>query len=160
MLKRIIGERWLSPRAVVGFWPANRSGDDIRLWTDEDRTAELATLHTLRQQVTKRDGRPNVALADFVAPDDQPGWVGGFVVTAGDESARVQAFKDAHDDFSAILLQALSDRFAEALAEMLHERVRREFWGYAPEEGFSAEELIAEPYRCLLYTSPSPRDRG
>ena len=149
MLKRIIGERWLSPRAVVGFWPANRSGDDIRLWTDEDRTAELATLHTLRQQVTKRDGRPNVALADFVAPDGQPDWVGGFVVTAGDESARVQAFKDAHDDFSAILLQALSDRFAEALAEMLHERVRREFWGYAPEEGFSAEELIAEPYRGI-----------
>ena len=149
MLKRIIGERWLSPRAVVGFWPASRSGDDIRLWTDEDRTAELATLHTLRQQVTKRDGRPNVALADFVAPDGQPDWVGGFVVTAGDESARVQAFKDAHDDFSAILLQALSDRFAEALAEMLHERVRREFWGYAPEEGFSAEELIAEPYRGI-----------
>ena len=149
MLKRIIGERWLSPRAVVGFWPANRSGDDIRLWTDEDRTAELATLHTLRQQVTKRDGRPNVALADFVAPDGQPDWVGGFVVTAGDESARVRAFKDAHDDFSAILLQALSDRFAEALAEMLHERVRREFWGYAPEEGFSAEELIAEPYRGI-----------
>ena len=149
MLKRIIGERWLSPRAVVGFWPANRSGDDIRLWTDEDRTAELATLHTLRQQVTKRDGRPNVALADFVAPDGQPDWVGGFVVTAGDESARVRAFKDAHDDFSAILLQALSDRFAEAMAEMLHERVRREFWGYAPEEGFSAEELIAEPYRGI-----------
>ena len=149
MLKRIIGERWLSPRAVVGFWPANRTGDDIRLWTDEDRTAELATLHTLRQQVTKRDGRPNVALADFVAPDGQPDWVGGFVVTAGDESARVRAFKDAHDDFSAILLQALSDRFAEAMAEMLHERVRREFWGYAPEEGFSAEELIAEPYRGI-----------
>ena len=149
MLKRIIGERWLSPRAVVGFWPANRSGDDIRLWTDEDRTAELATLHTLRQQVTKRDGRPNVALADFVAPDGQPDWVGGFVVTAGDESARVRAFKDAHDDFSAILLQALYDRFAEAMAEMLHERVRREFWGYAPEEGFSAEELIAEPYRGI-----------
>ncbi len=149
MLKRIIGERWLSPRAVVGFWPANRSGDDIRLWAGEDRTAELATLHTLRQQVTKRDGRPNVALADFVAPDGQPDWVGGFVVTAGDESARVQAFKGAHDDFSAILLQALSDRFAEALAEMLHERVRREFWGYAPEEGFSAEELIAEPYRGI-----------
>lgn len=149
MLKRIIGERWLSPRAVVGFWPANRSGDDIRLWTDEDRTAELATLHTLRQQVTKRDGRPNVALADFVAPEGQPDWVGGFVVTAGDESARVRAFKDAHDDFSAILLQALSDRFAEAMAEMLHERVRREFWGYAPEEGFSAEELIAEPYRGI-----------
>ncbi|MFC0340715.1 methionine synthase [Paracoccus niistensis] len=149
MLKQIIDEGWLSPRAVIGFWPANRSGDDIRLFTDEDRAAQLATFHTLRQQVTKRDGRPNVALADFVAPEGKPDWVGGFVVTAGDESARVQAFKDAHDDFSAILLQALADRFAEALAEMVHERVRRDFWGYAADEGFSPEELIAEPYRGI-----------
>ncbi|SDL25113.1 methionine synthase [Paracoccus chinensis] len=149
MLKQIIEEGWLSPRAVVGFWPANRSGDDIRLFTDEGRAAQLATFHTLRQQVTKRDGRPNVALADFVAPEGQPDWIGGFVVTAGDESARVQTFKDAHDDFSAILLQALADRFAEALAEMVHERVRRDFWGYAPDEGFSPEELIAEPYRGI-----------
>ncbi|HRO14142.1 MAG TPA: methionine synthase, partial [Paracoccus sp. (in: a-proteobacteria)] len=149
MLKRIIAERWLTPRAVVGFWPANRVGDDIRLWTGEDRAAPLATLHTLRQQVTKRDGRPNVALADFVAPEGQPDWVGGFVVTAGNEMARVQAFKDAHDDFSAILLQALSDRFAEALAELVHEKVRREFWGYAPDEGFTAEQLAAEAYRGI-----------
>jgi len=149
MLKRIIDERWLSPRAVVGFWPANRNGDDVRLWTDEDRGTELATFHTLRQQVTKRDGRPNVALADFVAPEGQPDWIGGFVVTAGDESARVQAFKDAHDDFSAILLQALADRFAEALAELVHKRVRREFWGYAPDESFTPEQLIAEPYRGI-----------
>ncbi len=149
MLKRIIDEKWLSPRAVVGFWPANRDGDDIRLWTDEGRATLLATLHTLRQQVMKRDGRPNVALADFVAPEGQPDWVGGFVVTAGDESARAQAFRDAHDDFSAILLQALSDRFAEAMAELLHERVRRELWGYAPDEGFTPEQLIGEPYRGI-----------
>ncbi|MBB1498988.1 methionine synthase [Paracoccus sp. MC1862] len=149
MLKQIVEEKWLSPRAVVGFWPANRVGDDIRLWTGEDRGTELATMHTLRQQVTKRDGRPNVALADFVAPEGQPDWIGGFVVTAGDESARVQAFKDAHDDFSAILLQALADRFAEALAEMVHERVRREFWGYAPDESFTPVELIPEPYRGI-----------
>ena len=149
MLARIIEEGWLSPRAVVGFWPANAVGDDIRLWTDETRTSPLATLHTLRQQVTKRDGRPNVALADFVAPEGRPDWVGGFVVTAGDESARVQAFKDAHDDFSAILLQALTDRFAEAMAEMLHERVRRDLWGYAPDEARTPDQLIAEDYRGI-----------
>ncbi|WP_134726082.1 methionine synthase [Paracoccus luteus] len=149
MLDRIIAERWLAPRAVMGFWPANRVGDDIRLWTDETRRTPRATLHTLRQQVTKRDGRPNVALADFVAPEGQPDWIGGFVVTAGDETARVQAFKDAHDDFSAILLQALSDRFAEALAELLHERVRREFWAYAPDEAHTPAELVAEPYRGI-----------
>ncbi|MBV0892392.1 methionine synthase [Paracoccus sp. Z118] len=149
MLARIIDEKWFSPRAVVGIWPANRDGDDIRLWTGEDRVETRAVLHTLRQQVTKRDGRPNVALADFVAPEGRPEWVGGFVVTAGDETARAQAFRDAHDDFSAILVQALADRFAEALAELLHERVRREFWGYGAEESFTPEELIAEPYRGI-----------
>ena len=149
MLARIIDENWLSPRAVVGFWPANAVGDDIRLWSDDTRQTPLATLHTLRQQVEKREGRPNVALSDFVAPIGQPDWVGGFVVTSGDETARVQAFKDANDDFSAILLQALADRFAEAMAEMLHERVRREFWGYAPNEALSAEELVAEKYRGI-----------
>ncbi|ARJ68354.1 methionine synthase [Paracoccus contaminans] len=146
MLARILAEGWFAPRAVVGFWPANAAGDDIRLWTDETRSQPLGTLHTLRQQVTKRDGRPNVALADFVAPEGQPDWIGGFVVTAGDESARVQAFKDAQDDFSAIMVQALSDRFAEAMAEMLHQRVRRDLWGYAPAESLGVEDLIAERY--------------
>ena len=149
MLAQIIEGRWLNPRAVIGFWPANRVGDDIRLWTGEDRATPLATLHTLRQQVIKRDGRPNVALADFMAPEGQQDWIGGFVVTAGDEMARVQGFKDAHDDFSAILLQALADRFAEALAELVHERVRRDYWGYAPDETFTPQELIAEPYRGI-----------
>ncbi len=149
MLARIIEGRWLSPRAVIGFWPANRVGDDIQLWADEDRATPLATLHTLRQQVIKRDGRPNVALADFMAPEGQQDWIGGFVVTAGDETDRVQAFKDAHDDFSAILLQALADRFAEALAELVHERVRRQYWGYAPGESFTPQELIAEPYQGI-----------
>ncbi|WP_299364014.1 methionine synthase [uncultured Paracoccus sp.] len=149
MLTRIIDERWFTPRAVVGFWPANRDGDDIRLWTDETRSETRAVLHTLRQQVTKREGRPNVALADFVAPAGQPDWVGGFVVTAGDETARVQAYRDAHDDFSAILVQALSDRFAEALAELLHQRVRREYWGYAPDEAFTPQQLVGEPYRGI-----------
>ncbi|UFM64354.1 methionine synthase [Paracoccus sp. MA] len=149
MLQRIIDEQWFRPRAVVGFWPANRVGDDIRLFTGEDRAAPLATLHTLRQQVSKRDGRPNVALADFVAPEGIRDYVGGFVVTAGGEEQQIaDRFKAAHDDFSAILVQALADRFAEALAEMMHERVRRQYWGYA-EESFTPEELIAEPYKGI-----------
>ncbi len=147
MLQRIIGQRWFRPKAVVGFWPANATGDDIRLFTDEERNAELATLHTLRQQVKKRDGRPNVALADFVAPTGTPDWVGGFVVTAGPEEAALAAgFEKANDDYSAILVKALADRFAEAFAERLHVQVRREFWGYAPDEQFPPEQLIGEPY--------------
>ncbi|WP_323715612.1 methionine synthase [Paracoccus aminovorans] len=146
MLARIIDEQWFKPRAVIGFWPANRSGDDIRLFTGEDRAHELATLHTLRQQVSKRDGRPNVAMADFVAPEGHRDYVGGFVVTAGGEEQQIaDRFKAAHDDFSAILVQALADRFAEALAEMMHERVRKQYWGYSDED-FRPEELIAEPY--------------
>ncbi|WP_347267615.1 methionine synthase [Paracoccus sp. (in: a-proteobacteria)] len=149
MLKRIIDEKWFSPRAVIGFWPANRVGDDIRLFTDETRTAPLATFHTLRQQVGKREGRPNVALADFVAPEGHRDYVGGFVVTSGPEEQEIaERFKAAHDDFSAILVQALSDRFAEALAELMHERVRRQHWGYA-EEDFTPQELIAEPYQGI-----------
>ncbi|KGJ06533.1 methionine synthase (B12-dependent) [Paracoccus halophilus] len=146
MLKRIIDEKWFRPRAVIGFWPANRVGDDIRLYTDEGRTRELATFHTLRQQVTKRDGRPNVAMADFVAPEGMRDYLGGFVVTAGGEEQQIaDRFKAAHDDFSAILVQALADRFAEALAEMMHERVRKTYWGYS-DESFTPQELIAEPY--------------
>ena len=149
MLARIIDEQWFKPRAVIGFWPANRAGDDIRLFTGEDREQELATLHTLRQQIAKRDGRPNVALADFVAPDGHRDYVGGFVVTAGGEEQQIaDRYKVAHDDFSAILVQALADRFAEALAEMMHERVRRTYWGYS-DENFPPEELIAEPYQGI-----------
>ncbi|WP_423206389.1 methionine synthase [Paracoccus yeei] len=149
MLKRIIDEGWFKPRAVIGFWPANRVGDDIRLFTDEGRAQELATLHTLRQQVSKRDGRPNVALADFVAPEGLRDYVGGFVVTTGaEEQAIADRYKAAHDDFSAILVQALADRFAEALAEMMHERVRKTYWGYSDED-FAPEALIAEPYKGI-----------
>lgn len=149
MLKRIIDEGWFKPRAVIGFWPANRVGDDIRLFTDEGRAQELATLHTLRQQVSKRDGRPNVALADFVAPEGLRDYVGGFVVTTGaEEQAIADRYKAAHDDFSAILVQALADRFAEALAEMMHERVRKTYWGYSDED-FVPEALIAEPYKGI-----------
>lgn len=147
MLARIIEGQWFRPRAVLGFWPANAIGDDIRLWADDTRRTPLATLHTLRQQVTKRGDRPNVALSDFVAPEGIPDHVGGFVVTAGPEEAEIAArYERANDDYGAIMVKALADRFAEAMAEMLHERVRRDHWGYAPDEAFSPEELVAEPY--------------
>lgn len=149
MLKKIIEENWFRPRAVIGFWPANAVGDDIRLFTDESRGEELATFFTLRQQLSKRDGRPNVALSDFVAPVDSgvADYVGGFVVTAGiEEVAIAERFERANDDYSSILVKALADRFAEAFAERMHERVRKEFWGYAPDEAFAGEELIGEAY--------------
>ncbi len=149
MLAKIISEKWFRPRAVIGFWPADSVGDDIRLYADAARTEDLATLFTLRQQLSKRDGRPNVALADFVAPKATgvTDYVGGFVVTAGfEEIAIAERFERANDDYSSILVKALADRFAEAFAEAMHERVRREFWGYAKDEMLSPEELIGEPY--------------
>lgn len=152
MLSQIIAESWFRPKAVVGFWPANAVGDDIRLFRDENRRDTLATLHTLRQQMVKRDGRPNVALADFVAPQDSgvADFVGGFVVTAGiEEVAIAERFERANDDYAAILVKALADRFAEAFAERLHERVRKELWAYAPEEAHAPAALIGEPYRGI-----------
>ena len=149
MLEKIIAENWFRPRAVIGFWPAGAVGDDIRLFTDESRSRELATFYTLRQQLSKRDGRPNVALSDFVAPVSSgvEDYVGGFVVTAGiEEVAIAERFERANDDYSSILVKALADRFAEAFAERMHERVRREFWGYAKDENFSSEELVLESY--------------
>ncbi|MGE7368172.1 methionine synthase [Neorhizobium sp. NPDC001467] len=149
MLKQIIEENWFRPRAVIGFWPANTVGDDIRLYTDESRTEEAATFFTLRQQLSKRDGRPNVAMSDFVAPVDSgcADYVGGFVVTAGiEEVAIAERFERANDDYSSILVKALADRLAEAFAERMHQRVRQEFWGYAPDETLTNEELIHEDY--------------
>ncbi|MBR9821819.1 MAG: methionine synthase [Rhodobacteraceae bacterium] len=147
MLKRIIEEKWFTPRAVVGFWPANGDGDDITLWSDEGRSEEKARLFTLRQQTSKRGDRPNVAMADFVAPEGVADYVGGFVVTAGvEEIAIAEAFEGKNDDYSSILVKALADRFAEAFAERMHEKVRRELWPYAADESYSPEELIREPY--------------
>jgi len=148
MLQRIIKEKWFHPRAVVGFWPANAVGDDIHLFTDDTRSEDLATLFTLRQQTAKREGRPNVALSDFVAPRGSvPDYVGGFVVTAGaEEIAIAEAFERKNDDYSSILVKALADRFAEAFAERMHEMVRKELWAYAPEERYAPQELIGEPY--------------
>ncbi|WP_185984937.1 methionine synthase [Aureimonas mangrovi] len=147
MLKQIIEEKWFQPKAVVGFWPANAVGDDIRLFIDDERTEERATFFTLRQQLSKRDGRPNVALSDFVAPLGQREYVGGFVVTAGiEEEAISNRFAKANDDYASIMVKALADRFAEAFAERMHEHVRRELWGYAADEAFTNAELIGEAY--------------
>ena len=150
MLKKIVAEKWLTARAVIGFWPANSSDDDIHLFTDETRKTPLATLHTLRQQMSRENNRPNLALADFVAPASHADYVGGFAVTTGiGEEEHIKRFEADKDDYSAILLRALSDRLAEAFAERMHERVRREFWAYAPDENLTNEQLIKEEYRGI-----------
>jgi 5-methyltetrahydrofolate--homocysteine methyltransferase len=149
MLKQIIDEKWLTANAVVGFWPANTVGDDIALFADETRKIPLATLHTLRQQMRRDGSKPNLALADFVAPKETgiADYVGGFAVTAGiGEEDVARRFERANDDYSKILVKSLADRLAEAFAEALHEKVRRELWGYAPDETLSNEQLIAENY--------------
>jgi 5-methyltetrahydrofolate--homocysteine methyltransferase len=156
MLKRLIEGRWLTASAVVGFWPAQAvNDDDIRLYTDESRTQEALTWYGLRQQTEKHvvDGvqRPSRALADFVAPAGGPAdYVGMFAVTAGlGVEKKEKYFLDDHDDYSAIMLKALADRLAEALAECLHERVRKDLWGYAPDEQLDTEALVAEKYRGI-----------
>ena len=147
MVKQMVSENWLTPKAAVGIWPANREGDDIAIWADEERNVERAKFFTLRQQIKKKEGA-NVALSDFLrAKEDGPDWVGGFCVTAGHgELERSDAFKKANDDYSAIMVKALADRFAEGFAEYLHRRVRRDIWGYAEDEKLSNEDLIAEKY--------------
>ncbi|MCE3256795.1 MAG: methionine synthase (B12-dependent), partial [Nitrobacter vulgaris] len=134
--------------SVIGFWPANRVGDDIAVYSDESRTTQIATYHTLRQQLEKREGRHNAALADFIAPKETgiADYIGGFAVTAGLGEDEIAArFKNANDDYSSILVKALADRLAEAFAERMHQRVRTEFWGYAPDEALTNDQLIREP---------------
>jgi 5-methyltetrahydrofolate--homocysteine methyltransferase len=152
MLGRIVDEHWFRPKAVVGFWPAHADGDDIVVYTDETRTAERARLHGIRQQATKTDGRPNLSLSDYIAPTGSgvSDWIGGFVVTAGpEEMAIAERFEADGDDYSSILLKALADRLAEAFAERIHERVRTELWGYAPDESFTPEELLKERFQGI-----------
>ncbi|RUQ32941.1 MAG: methionine synthase [Candidatus Competibacteraceae bacterium] len=153
MLKKILSEHWLKARAVIGFFPANRSGDDdIALYTDDRREQVLMTLHHLRQQAPKPTGKPHHCLADWIAPSGSSvaDYLGAFAVTTGiGIEERIMAFERDHDDYSAILLKALADRLAEAFAERLHERVRKEFWGYAADERLSNEDLIAENYRGI-----------
>jgi len=152
MLKKIISEKWLKARAVIGFFPANSDGDDVLLNMEWGSKNEHKAFHFLRQQMAKREGRANMCLADFIAPKDTglTDYIGGFAVTTGigiDE--KVAAFKADHDDYSEILLKALADRLAEAFAERMHERVRKEFWGYAKTENLKNNELIRESYRGI-----------
>jgi 5-methyltetrahydrofolate--homocysteine methyltransferase len=152
VLKQMIAERWVRASAVIGLFPANSDGDDVEVYADETRARVVHRLHTLRQQKPRPTGQPHYALADFVAPkgSEVRDWIGAFAVTAGlglDE--KVREFEARHDDYNAIMLKALADRLAEALAERMHERVRREFWGYAPEERFTNDQLIREDYRGI-----------
>lgn len=152
MLDRIVKERWLTASGVLGFFPAAGRGDDTVLYTDDSRTSELAVLHHLRQQGQHREGVPNKSLADYVAPEHTGlrDHVGAFAVTAGlGAQERIAAFKEELDDYSAILLESLADRLAEAFAERLHQRVRTELWGYAAGEDLDNEALIAERYRGI-----------
>ncbi|MGY1840672.1 MULTISPECIES: methionine synthase [unclassified Modestobacter] len=153
MLDRIVAERWLRASGVFGLFPANRvGGEDIAVYTDESRAEVRTTLHQLRQQTEGRDGAPRKSLADFVAPAETGlrDHIGAFAVTAGlGSTERVAAFKAANDDYSAIMLEALADRLAEAFAERLHQRVRTEFWGYAPDESLDNESLVAERYQGI-----------
>src|SRR5438270_1559295 len=152
MLDLIVRENWFKAQATVGFWPANADGDDIAVYADDSRKQKIATFHTLRQQLEKREGRFNTALSDFIAPalSGVPDYIGGFVVTAGiGEDAVADRFKNANDDYSSILCKALADRLAEAFAQRLHQRVRKEFWGYAPGEALAPDELILEKYQGI-----------
>jgi len=152
MLGRIVRESWVVANGVFGLYPAARvNGDDIEVYRDEARAERLMTWHNLRQQNQKPTGRANLCLADFVAPKEAgvPDWIGAFAVSAGGIDERGAAFEAANDDYNAIMLKVLADRLAEAFAERLHERVRREFWGYAPEERLAKAELIAEAYRGI-----------
>jgi 5-methyltetrahydrofolate--homocysteine methyltransferase len=152
MLDRVVKERWFAAHAVFGFWPAQSQGDDIVVYSEEALVEPITTLHSLRQQLSKREGRANAALADFVAPSASglKDYVGAFAVTAGiGEDEIAERFKKANDDYSAIMVKALADRLAEAFAERLHQRVRREFWAYAADEDLSNDALIAEQYRGI-----------
>ena len=149
MLKRIVEERWFTPKAVIGFWPANAIGDDIVLYSGVSRAETLAHFYSLRQQLAKRDGKANTALADFVAPleSGKIDYIGAFVVSAGAEEEKISArYARANDDYGSIMVKALADRLAEAFAERMHERVRREFWGYAAQENYTPQELLFENY--------------
>jgi 5-methyltetrahydrofolate--homocysteine methyltransferase len=153
MLKQIIRERWLTAKAVFGLFPANSvDDDDVEVYTDESRTQVLERLHFLRQQKGKPEGQSHDCLADFIAPKSsgRADYIGAFAVTAGlGIEKHLERFHREHDDYSSIVLKALADRLAEAFAERLHERVRREFWGYAPDERLTNEQLIKEEYRGI-----------
>jgi 5-methyltetrahydrofolate--homocysteine methyltransferase len=155
MLKTLVAEEWIKPRAVIGFWPAEAVGDDIRVITGAGDDESATMLHTLRQQMPREGGeggKANLALSDFIAPEGAgvSDHIGAFCVTTGHEvDGRAKAYEDAGDMYSSIMVKALADRLAEAFAETMHERVRREFWGYAPDEALSNADLIGEKYQGI-----------
>jgi 5-methyltetrahydrofolate--homocysteine methyltransferase len=150
ILSRMVSEQWVRTAAVVGFWPANAKGDDIIIYHDEARKRERARLYSLRQQMPRLEGRFNFALSDFIAPGGVDDWIGGFAVTAGlGEEDIIRRFELVNDDYTSIIAKSLCDRLAEALAEYMHEHVRKELWGYAPDENFKPAELVKEAYRGI-----------
>ncbi len=152
MLHQVVEEKWLQARSVIGFFPANSIGDDIAVYTDEDRSEVTTVLHHLRQQMAKPDDRPNRCLADYIAPESshKKDYIGAFAVTAGIGIEKyLQRFEADHDDYNSILLKAIADRLAEAFAELMHLRVRTEYWGYAMDENLANGELIAEEYQGI-----------
>lgn len=152
MLKQIITEKWLTARAVIGFFPANSVGDDVIVYTDDSRTQTREILHHLRQQNVKAPGRPNYCLSDFIAPADSgiTDYLGAFAVTTGiGIESKLEEFELDHDDYSAIMLKALADRLAEAFAEYMHQAVRKDYWGYARNENYDRDGLINEAYQGI-----------
>ena len=152
MLNKMVTEKWIEARAVIGLFPANSEGDDIEIYSDEKRNQIIGTQHTLRQQTKKVSGQPNLALADFIAPKESgiKDYIGGFVVTTGiGLEKHVERFEKDHDDYNSIMVKALADRLAEALAEYMHREVRINHWGYASSENLSNDELIKESYRGI-----------
>ncbi len=152
MLKQLVDEQWVQAKAVIGFFPANALEDDLLIYQDEERTQTRTTLHHLRMQMDRNGQQPNFSLSDFIAPvaSGQADWVGAFAVSTGfGIEKHLRAFRENHDDYSAIMLEALCDRLAEALAERMHERVRKEFWGYVPDEQLDNNAMIAEKYQGI-----------
>ena len=152
MITRIVKEGWITANAVISFWPANSNKDDIEIYKDESRKEVCSVLYTLRQQMSKESGRANLALSDFIGPKDKKirDYIGAFAVTAGiDMEKKSSEFKKNNDDYGSIMLSAICDRFAEAFAERLHERVRKEFWGYAEDEKLNSQDLISEQYQGI-----------
>jgi 5-methyltetrahydrofolate--homocysteine methyltransferase len=151
MLKTMVEEKWITAKAVLGFFPANSTGDDIHLYGDDTRQHHHTTLYHLRQQMDRKNQQANFCLADFIAPEgEQPDWLGSFAVSAGfGIEPHIKQFQQDHDDYNAILLEALADRFAEALAERMHELTRKTLWGYSADETLSNREIIKEKYHGI-----------
>jgi 5-methyltetrahydrofolate--homocysteine methyltransferase len=149
LLDKIVNENWLTAKGTIGFWPANSNGkDSVTLLHEKEGPDEVVHLQFLRQQIKKASGQPNISLADFIAPAEVnvQDYLGAFSVTIHGIDTHIKRFEDAHDDYNKIMLQALADRLAEAFAEVMHERTRKEFWGYAKEEQLTNEDLIKEQY--------------